>query len=358
MLKRLYLHQFRNYTKAEFTFADGVNWIVGKNGQGKTNLLEAIYLLSTGRSYRTHQLSQLIQEGAPFFFLEAEVEKDGVLQTLKLSFDGKNKTFQHNATNYTQFTPLIGLIPHVLCAPEDLTLVQGAPSFRRKFLNVHLSHLDPLYLRHLVRYHRAMRQRNELLRKKTEVAIEPWEEAMAHSGDYLMKKRDEIIRDLQEPIRKTTSQLSSGSDLVEMSYLSSLPVSSPDQLKEHWRSQRKKELYVGSTLQGPHRDDVSFVLKGLSVRSFASEGQKHSVSAALRLCLWHHLHEVGHDLPIMSVDDFGAHLDRMRQSRFEKALSGLGQIFLTSPEVNPEIFPGSHVFEISDGSEVLKVSSP
>src|SRR5476651_2554103 len=109
-VNRLYLHNFRNYTQAEVHFSPGVNWITGKNAQGKTNLLEALYLLSTGRSFRTHQLGQLIQKGASFFYLEAEIEKEGVNQTLKLSFDGENKKVQYNASSYSHFTPLIGLL--------------------------------------------------------------------------------------------------------------------------------------------------------------------------------------------------------------------------------------------------------
>jgi len=149
MLRRLYLHHFRNYTQAEFTFSPGVNWICGKNAQGKTNLLEAIYLLSTGRSFRTHILSQLIQKEAGFFYIEAEIEKEGVSQTLKVSFDGETKKVEINATSYSNFSSLLGLLPHVLYAPEDISVVAGTPSHRRKFIDLHLSQIDPLYLHHL-----------------------------------------------------------------------------------------------------------------------------------------------------------------------------------------------------------------
>jgi len=345
-IKRLYLHHFRNYTKAEFSFSSGINWITGKNGLGKTNILEAIYLLSCGRSYRTHKLSELIQQGAPFFYIEAEVEKEGVTQNLKLTFNKEQKTFEHDGTTHLHFTPLIGLIPHVLYAPEDLLLAHGAPSYRRKLLNMHLSHIDPLYLRHLVRYHKAMRQRNELLRKKTEATIEAWEEMMAQSAHYLMDKRSQMIEELKTPFTEIAGQLSSNEDVTEISYESSLPLASPKELKEHWLTQRPKELHVGSTLQGPHRDDLAFTLNKLSVKSYASEGQKHSVIAALRLALWQDLKKRGRELPLMSIDDFGAHLDARRQRCFEEKLSNLGQTFLTSPEVIPGIFPQEKIFEI------------
>lgn len=349
MLKKIYLHHFRNYTRAEFTFSPGVNWITGKNGQGKTNLLEAIYFLSTGRSYRTHQLSQLIQKGASFFYLEAEIEKEGVLQTLKLSFNGERKNLQHNANHYPHFTPLIGLMPHVLYAPENIALVSGMPAFRRKFLNIHLAQISPLYLHHLARYHKAMRQRNELLRRKTEEAIDPWEETMAQSAHFLMEKRKQMVSELELPLQQLMQNLSSGEDRLKMVYESSLPLSSKEELLKHWQKNRKKELYLGSTLYGPHRDDILFSIGDLSAKTFASEGQKHSILAALHLSSWEHIQKQTNELPLMTIDDFGSHLDQKRQENFQEKLSGLGQIFLSSPHLLPNIFPHKQIVEIEAG---------
>lgn len=349
-VKKLYLHHFRNYTQAEIHFSPGVNWITGKNGQGKTNLLEALYLLSTGRSFRTYQLSQLIQKGASFFYLEAEIEKEGVNQTLKLSFDGENKKVQYNASSYSHFTPLIGLLPHILYAPEDIALIGGAPLFRRKFLDLQLAQLDPLYLHHLARYHKAMRQRNELLKRKTEEAIDPWEEMMAHSAEYLMQQRAEMIAQLQVPLNEKMQEISDGADPIEIHYQSSLKQG--DDLLKYWQKTRRKDLHIGTTLSGPHRDDVHFSMQGLSAKAFASEGQKHSIIASLRLCQWEHLS----GMPLMSIDDFGAHLDQGRQNKFEQQLATLGQIFLTSPNPSHEIFPHKQMIEISSG-QVFHIGS-
>ena len=353
-LKKLYLHHFRNYTEAELTFSPGVNWIVGENAQGKTNLLEAISLLCTGRSFRTQQLGHLIQKGASFFYLEAEFEKEGVNQSLKLSFDGEIKKMQYNGNRYSHFTPLIGLLPHILYAPEDIALVGGAPASRRKFLDLHLSQVNPLYLHHLARYHKAMRQRNELLKKKTEETIDAWEEMMAYSAEYLMQKRQEMILQLKSPLDECMKALSKGADSLKIGFQGSLPHPEKQDLLKHWQENRKKELHIGKTLYGPHRDDVSFLVQGLSAKSFASEGQKHCVIAALRLCQWDHLYrQTGHS-PLMSIDDFGAHLDQSRQIFFTEKLSNLGQIFLTSPNVAEEIFPDKHLIKIDSG-KVLEV---
>ena len=356
MLKKLYLQNFRNYTEAEIVFSPGVNWFTGKNAQGKTNLLEAIYLLSCGRSFRTSQLSQLIQTGARYFYIEAAFEKDGVHQSLKLTFDGESRKAQINATSYPHFTPLIGLLPMVLYAPEDVALVGGAPSHRRKFLDLHLAQVDPLYLHHLARFHRSLKQRNELLKKRSEETIEPWEEMMAQSAFYLMNKRETLVVSLEDPLKEMLLAISSGCDELKLEYQPSLPYSSPAELAQALRKNRRKELHVGATLYGPHRDDVFFSINGLGAKAYASIGQKHSILAALRLCSWDHLKEQTGEIPFFGIDDFGAHLDRQRQHNFEDKLQSLGQIFLTSPSASRDIFPDKHILEIASG-EILQVSS-
>lgn len=185
MLKRLYLHHFRSYERKEFSFQPGINVIRGDNARGKTNLLEAVYLLSTGRSFRTVQLTDLIRHGEPFFYLEADFSTGPVTQHLKVSFDGQVKRVEHDGATYSQFTPLLGLFPTVLHVPEDIELITGSPTQRRRFLDLHIAQTDPLYIFHLARYFKAMRQRNVLLRQHKEATIESWEQILVVSGQYL-----------------------------------------------------------------------------------------------------------------------------------------------------------------------------
>ena len=152
MLKTLYLRNFRNYEEATTTFNSRLNFIWGDNAEGKTNLLEAIYLLSTGRSFRTQHLSELIRTGESFFYLEGECIEQGISQTIKLSFDGKNKRLQLNASTHSSFNPLLGTLPLILHAPTDSELIAGSPLYRRRFLNFHLAQSDPLYVHHLSRF--------------------------------------------------------------------------------------------------------------------------------------------------------------------------------------------------------------
>lgn len=354
MLKQLYLQDFRNYSEAEITFSPKVNWLVGNNAQGKTNILEAIYLLSCGRSFRTSQLSQLIRKGSSRFYLEALFEKDSVNQTIKLSYDGEMKRLQINATAYSHFTPLIGLMPMVLYAPEDSALVGGAPATRRKFLDLHLAQVDPLYLHHLARYHRALKQRNELLKKKREEMIDTWEEMMAPSAVYLMQKRQTLIQSLKDPLKEMVKTFSSGADGLSIDYQPSLSFGGQESIVKQLQAQRKKELHIGTTLSGPHRDDFHFSIGELSAKAYASVGQKHSIVAALRLCIWEHLKAQSGETPLLGIDDFGAHLDETRQKKFVEHLQGLGQIFLTSPTATDGVFTERLILEVASG-EVLQV---
>ena len=135
-LKSLYLRNFRNYQEAEFHFGDKLNLLHGDNAQGKTNLLEAIYLVATGRSFRTESLFELIRGGESFFFLEADIVREGVNQRVKLSFDGQNRKVQLDANTYTSFHPLLGILPSILYTPYDIELISGSPAERRRFLNL------------------------------------------------------------------------------------------------------------------------------------------------------------------------------------------------------------------------------
>jgi DNA replication and repair protein RecF len=342
LLKSLYLRHFRSYEEAEVSFEPGVNLIRGSNAQGKTNLLEAIYFLSTGRSFRTAHLSELIMQGKPAFFLEAEFFKDGVFQSIKISFDGQIKKMEYNSTSYSSFTPLLGLLPTVLYSPEDISLVMGSPAERRRFLNLHIAQLDPLYVHHLARYHRAMKQRNHLLKSQSDTAIGPWETAMAHSASYLVQKREQMILDLAPTLSEMMQVLSKSQDTLSLKYQSSFPASKKQEdpatyFLEQYKKNRKREMAIGSTIVGPHRDDFLFLIEQKEAKAFSSEGQKRSCIAAMRLSEWKRLHSQVSSAPLMSIDDFGVHLDASRQTILQELLKNLGQVFLTSPSLSEEI---------------------
>ena len=327
-LKRLYLHNFRNYENAHITFAPGINVIEGENGQGKTNLLEAIYLLSTGRSFRTAHLGDLIRHDTPGFFLEAEFERDGIEQTLKVSFDGITRKVWHNSTTYANFSNLLGLLPSVLFAPHDANLISGAPADRRRFINLHIAQGDPLYVHHLLRFGKALKQRNCMLKAGSKDGIEVWEAEMALSAFVLVQKRKEAISKLQEHLSPLAKELSLEFDDFQLDYQPSIS----SDFESQWSHMRKRELIFGSTQSGPHRDDLQIALHGKKAKSFSSEGQKRSCLAALRFAEWEVLRSRFEDKPLIGIDDFGTHLDAARSKKLRNHLGAFGQVFLTTPK--------------------------
>lgn len=343
-LNHLYLRNFRNYEEETVTFRQGLNAICGGNAQGKTNLLEAISLISTGRSFRTQHLSELIREGSSFFYLEAEIVRDCVTQTVKMSFDGQNRRLQLNANSFTTFHPLLGILPTIFAVPDDIELIAGAPAYRRRFLNLHLAQSDPLYVHHLSRYWRAMKQRNSLLRSKSIETIECWEMEMAQSASYLSKARQTLFDDLKEPLTQQSKHLSREAEAIEIRYHSTHS-SEPGVYLKQMQKTRSREKELGMTLNGPHRDDLSFWIASKPVRTFASEGQKKTAVTALRLAQWRCFSNKLGTPPLLSIDDFGWPLDDARQRALWNFLQSMGQVFLTTPQK----FEGGHTLLVQKG---------
>lgn len=348
MLKYLTLRHFRNYSNAEVAFSPGLNWIQGNNGQGKTNLLEAIYLLSTGRSFRSNTLSDLISWGESFFYVEGIFERDGVEQTLKVYYDLNTRRIQYNETIFSTLTSLMGILPSVLLSPDDLSLVGGTPAERRKFIDMHIAQTDALYIHHLGRYFKGMKQRNTLLKAKSDAAISSWEQMMAHSADYLVKKRADAAEALKSPATRWMQLLSNAKDSMNLEYEKSLS----SEFEKAWQRQRPREMMIGSTLQGPHRDDLSITLGEKKAKTFSSEGQKRSCICALRFAQWELMRECLGYPPLLSIDDFGVQLDRERQRQLKHHLNAFAQVFLSSPQPWDEQIPHKvppRIFHVENG---------
>ncbi len=356
-LKSLHLRNFRNYRNQLLNFSPHINVIAGENGQGKTNLLEAIHLLSTGKSFRTNHLSDLIYMGEDFFTIHAEIEKDGVFESLSLYFDGTRK-LRHNSNVYLSFTNLLGILPSCLLAPTDIQLISGQPVLRRRFLNLHIAQFDPLYVYHLLRYTKAMKQRNHLLKSKKTDAIECFEFEMASSGSYLTAERENMISEIKSSLEKFGAVLSDEKERVELLFEPSISDISKDGFLKQFEKMRPKEQYIGSSLVGPHRDDFQIQINSLSAKTYASEGQKRSSLAALRFSEWSRLCSRSREPALMCIDDMGIQLDDIRKELANKSLGEFAQTFITTP-YNIDLFremENAEIFQIK-GGEAYKLSS-
>lgn len=343
-LKSLYLNNFRLFEEAYVEFCPEVNWISGQNAMGKTTLLEAIYLLSTGTSFRSHQLSNLIRHGASHFYLEAHFVKHEISQRLRLSYSKAERRIYINNSCYPSLSALYGVLFSIAYSPEDICLINGAPQERRRLIDTQLGQIDPLYLHHLSRYQRAMRQRNYLLKAKNVLSIESWEYEMATSAAYIVQKRLPLIETLQKHAAPIHRLIAGHQPDLTLSYR---PFGRLDgsgwheqALRQHYLEQyqkhRPREIALASTLVGPHKDDISITIGEKDARFFASEGQQRSCAASLRLAQWQQLQQASELAPLMLIDDFGVSLDAMRCQRLLEQLNSCSQLFLTSTMPLPD----------------------
>lgn len=337
-LKALYLRNFRNFSEVEVEFSRGLNVFSGDNAQGKTNLLEALYLIATGRSFRTNNLKELILSGEDFFFLEAHIEKDGEEEKICLYFDREKKRLKIGRNEYGFFSPLLGILPFVLHAPEDIEFIKGPPSERRRFLNLHLAQTDPLYVHHLNCYGKSLKQRNAALKSKQLAGIDCWEEKMASSNEYLQRKRAQFLEKLSPSLKERALAMSEGKETYQIEFV---PSSGNDYLQK-LAKYRKKEMEAGFTFFGAHRDEVlvSMGEKNLSAKAFSSEGQKKTLITALKCAEWDLLSKQTFTKALLGLDDIETHLDEKRKALLPFHFSQFGQVFLTTPR--PSSLGGTH----------------
>lgn len=335
-LKSLSLRGFRNHDTTHLSFEKGINCFYGGNAQGKTSLLEAISIISTGKSFRSHHLKDLINKAHSHFYLDAHFEKEGHDHRIKFSFDGKEKRIEYNGGEYPNFYPLLGNLPSVCIAPEDIELINGGPQARRRFLDFLIAQFDKRYLYELTRFHKAMRQRNALLKSSSFEAIFAWEKIMVEAAAYLYEKRIETLEELLLLSQQWYASLNHTQEALFLKYQTNAQLKKhqapyPETLNQLFKENREKEAIVGQTLYGPHRDDVEILLHKERADIFASEGQKRMILIALKFAQWSCLKANLGVSPLLAFDDFGVHLDDERKKWALSTSSCLKQVFITCP---------------------------
>jgi DNA replication and repair protein RecF len=333
-LKNLHLRNFRNFSEEVIPFSTGINVIYGDNAQGKSSILEAIYLFSVGRSFRSTKLQELIKHGESFYFLEALFSDQKQQNKVTCAFDGKEKLFTAQGHKKSSFFELLGFFPLVLHSPEDKSLITGTPQLRRRALNILASQMDPLYAYHLTRYAKALKQRNALLKQKKHYGIDPFEEEMAHSGMYITNRRITLCHKITPLLEGNYSLIASSQEKASLSYHACYETDSyitEAELLALLEKNRSKDFDYGHTLFGPHRDDFTLSLDKLSGKKYASEGQKSTLACAFRLSQYDLMLQEGKKA-FFAIDDFGSQLDPKREERLLTHLAAFDQVFLTTPE--------------------------
>jgi len=339
-LQKITLLRFRCHQAAEFVFEPGINVICGANAQGKTSILEAVYFLMTGRSFRTPNISDLIQMGSDQgFHLETHFLKYQVQQRLKASVHAKERYLMHNNTPCTSSAHLLGILQGVLLTPDDIQIVKGGPGFRRQFLDTQIAQVDPLYIHHFFRFQRALRQRNALLRMQKTESIQSWEQELAQSAAYIVQQRRLTLQELENHGRAAYHFLSNEKALLTLVYAGQAPLDITGKaLLDHYIQQyaqnRSREIKVGYTLVGPHKDDINILLDQRDLRYHASEGEQRSGIVALRLAEWTRMQKIAQLNPLLMIDDIGVSLDDFRQKRLFEHIQRAGQVILTTTQMS------------------------
>lgn len=334
-LTKLALNHFRRYREIELEFPSGITLIHGNNAVGKTTLLEAVFFAICGRSFRTKQLNELCMQGSNLFTIETTFCKRTIGQKLHIAYQNKEKSLHHNKTRLPSTTSLLGLLQGVMMSPDDVALIKGAPAIRRAYLDLQLAQADPLYVHHLTRYYRAMRHRNTLLRSKQPQFIEPWEIEMAKSAVYLHQERRGLVDELNTLVKPLYATLTEEPSPLSLTYRSPIHSSAESlEIENHYRTlyakTRQKEMAVGHTLHGPHKDDLNIWIGELDSRSYASEGQQRCCVLAFRFAEWQRLARCTGEKPLLLLDDVTTFLDQNRSERVFAQIGEFGQVILTA----------------------------
>ena len=332
ILQRLSILNYKNIVEATLELSPKFNCFVGSNGAGKTNVLDAVYFLSFCHSAHTTQDSLVIRHGADFFVLEGYYADD--MQIYCGMKHGQKKHFRRNKKEYRRLSEHIGLIPIVLISPGDTLLVEGGSEERRRLMDVFISQVDRNYLEALNRYNKALQQRNALLKQEDgepdTALLDLLEEQMAREGEAIYAKRRDYVERLIPLFQSFYASISGGCEEVSLSYVSHCQ---RGPLLEVIRRDRLKDLAVGYSLHGVHRDDLDMLLGGHPMRREGSQGQLKTFVIALKLAQFLLLQQHGdaENKPILLLDDIFDKLDANRVEQIVQLVAGdqFGQIFIT-----------------------------
>lgn len=332
-LDNIEILNFKNIPNARLEFSPGVNCLLGMNGMGKSNLLDAIHLLSMTRPMSSLPDSSLMKHGEDLMLVKGDFNTDsGSKDTISCGLTkGKRKSLKRNGKEYNKLSEHIGNYPIVISTPEDSRIVSGSGEERRKLMDMVISQADPAYLSALIRYNKALDNRNKMLRAgvKDPILYESIEKAMEDAAEIIYKSRRDWVDEISPVVQDIYKRISGGREKTDLKYKSSLNSST---MKEVLDANRAKDQVLGFTSAGIHRDDLETSLDGYSLRALGSQGQLKTFAIALRLAIFRYLKQHKGVIPLLLLDDIFDKLDAERVENIMKEVThadDFGQIFIT-----------------------------
>ncbi len=352
-IKSLKLKNFRNYDLLYLDFDDSINIFYGNNAQGKTNILEAVYLSGTTKSHRGTKDRDLIRFGEEESHIEVIVEKNSLDYQVDIHLKKNSpKGIAINKIPIRKASELFGIINIVFFSPEDLNIIKNGPSERRRFIDFELSQLDKIYLSNLSNYNRVINQRNHLLKDlKDEQTLDVWDMQLIKYGNEIINRRNKFIRQINEIISSIHYNLTGGKEDIKLIYE---PNNGNISLEQMIKRNREKDIRIKSTSAGPHRDDICFLVKGIDIRRFGSQGQQRTAALSLKLSEIELVKNVINDTPVLLLDDVLSELDKYRQNYLLNSIHDI-QALITCTGVDEFVkhrFCINKIFNINNGQAV------
>ena len=365
-LENLTLKDFRNFSDLQVTFNPNINIFIGRNAQGKTNLLEAIYFLAVTKSHRTNNDKELIQFGNKFAGLQGRLHKSQIEVELKLRITPKGKKAWVNRLEQKKLSRYIGQMNAVLFSPEDLALVKGAPAIRRHFMNLEFGQINPEYLYFSSQYRQILQQRNNYLKQlslgKTQdnLFLDVLSDQLAGVAAEIISRRLKYIGLLNEYAYEAHKAISGKKEKLMVQYRPSIGnIEAADSVEviykkiiDSFQKNKETEIRKGTTLTGPHRDDLEFSIDGKNAHDYASQGQQRTIALSMKLAEVDVVHQLTDEYPVLLLDDVMSELDHSRQNRVLSYIHGKTQTFITTTDlegISWEIINTPKVFQISNG---------
>ena len=357
-IKELRLQQFRNYGDETVVFHPKVNIIAGKNAQGKTNLLEAISIMSMGKSFRTRKDSEMIGFEKEFCRASCAYFHGGKERSIEIEIRKEGKKVKVDGVPVEKNIDLLENLYIVVFSPDDLKIVKEEPEKRRKFIDRELCQIKPVYYGNLVKYKKILLQRNNLLKsgRCNRSVMEAWDQLLAEYGAKIMLERNRFIKKIDEISSRLHGNITAGKEILELSYESSILQ------KESFEEQRdiflklltesfEKDMQKGSTGKGPHKDDIRISVNGVDVRHFGSQGQQRTAALSMKLAEISLIKQETGEEAILLLDDVLSELDAERQTFLTHSLKQV-QLFITTAELNPELLeklPDHKIYWVEKG---------
>lgn len=365
-IERLALTNYRNYETLDLSFSPEINVLIGENAQGKTNIMEAIYVLSMAKSHRTSNDRELIRWEQEYGKIEGNIKRKYGNLPLELVISKKGKKARVNHLEQNRLSHYIGQLNVVMFAPEDLNLVKGSPSVRRRFLDMEIGQISPVYLHDLLTFQKVLKQRNAILRDNrgksnfNNVMFDIYTEQYIQVAIQIIRKRFyfmELLQKWAEPIHKGISR---GMESLKVSYGTLKDLNSGQTTEEmenvfekRLTEMRSREVERGLTLLGPHRDDLHFHVNGYDIQTFGSQGQQRTTALSLKLAEIELVKQEVGESPILLLDDVLSELDDFRQSHLLNTIQGEVQTFVTTTNIagiDHETIRQAEIFEVTAGT--------